>query len=63
MKVSGFSKWSFLLTMNHKNDNKVLGTLSERYVTSGRSEEDAELKIKENIIKDMETKINSLHLD
>jgi hypothetical protein len=64
LKVSGFSKWSYILTLKYINvavGNK--GTLNIQQVASGRSEEDAELKLKQGMVVELEQNLNRLNIE
>jgi hypothetical protein len=64
LKVSGFSKWSQRLTISYVNSavgNR--GTLDIQEVASGRSAEDAELKMKKNLITELENNLFRLNIE
>lgn len=63
IKVEGFKKYSFELSLNVKKFNEQIGKLSVKTVQSGRSLKDAFLKAQSELIEQFEQNIQKLKMN
>ena len=64
IKVDGFEKWEFVLTVEHLGgDDKKKGTLSVKTTSTGRSKADCEAKAHLTLMKGVESALGQLNLN
>lgn len=64
IKVAGFEKWEFVLTVEHLGEgDKKKGTVSVNTQTTGRSRVDCEIKAQPILMKALETNLSQLNLN
>jgi hypothetical protein len=64
LNVKGFKKYTFNYFLESKNTNgKKLGSINLMYTSNGRSEKNAFLKVRKNLLDDIDANLDKLNLD